>query len=118
DMKLPKVKEARMTEEEISQAERRRILAEDRRRSTYHAHANDVEVEMGGRFAKLRTTQVTGSGAVVAYPKLPNGPWGEGPQVGDEPPLGCDVNAVEPVGEVHERKSSPVASVPRLRRRI
>jgi hypothetical protein len=61
--------------DEISQAERRRILAEERI-STYRAHAEaNTDLELGGRFAKLSKTTVVGASS-ISYPKQPEGsPW-------------------------------------------
>src|SRR5262245_50784215 len=95
------------TEDEISQAERRRILREV---TTYHAAAQGfVNDDRGGRFAVLEKAHVTGSTPVVAYPKQPSGPWSEGPGPA-EPPLGYSVEAVEPVGELHERVGTSPSS--------
>src|SRR5262245_23330409 len=85
-MKLPTAKEAKMTADEISQAEKRRILRESRLATTYHSASQAfAEEDRGGRFAVLQKAQVTGSTPAVAYPKVPGGPWSEGPQGGDEP---------------------------------
>jgi len=107
-------------DDDISQAERTRVLREDRLATTYHAASRAfVDEDRGGRFAVLEKATVTGAGP-VRYPKLASGPWSEGPGGGPEPPLGFDVNAVEAVGEVHERKPAEgkVASSGKLRRRI
>jgi hypothetical protein len=106
----------------ISQKEKREVLRDDRlARNTYFAHANDVELELGGRFAKLIPTRVTGTGPTMGYPKQPEGsPWACDP-VGTEPPLAYDVNEIEPVGEPHERTrpaASPVTAAARFRMRI
>jgi hypothetical protein len=75
-------------------------------RSTYFAHAGDVELEMGGRFAKVLPTTVVGSEPVVKYPKLPEGsPWAKD-ECPPEPGLGIDVNAMEALGEPHEQAAS------------
>ena len=61
--------------DEISQAEKRRILAEERRMRTYHGHAMDADLEMGGRYSRVNTTKVVGSGP-ISYPQQPAGsPW-------------------------------------------
>jgi hypothetical protein len=86
-------------------ATKREVLRNDKlARNTYFAHANDVELELGGRLAKVITTTVTGSAPVIQYPKLPTGPWSEGPGGGPEPSLGYSINEIEPVGEPHERE--------------
>ena len=62
--------------DEVSQAERRRIMAEERRGKTYMGHALDAELELGGRYAKVHTTTVTGSTPGPTYPTQPEGsPW-------------------------------------------
>jgi hypothetical protein len=68
---------------------------------TYFERAQvDLEAELGGRFAKPRPMV---SGEVPEQPAT--SPWSRDP-VGREPPLGIDVNAVEPVGEAHEIEAS------------
>ena len=93
-----------MPADEISQAERRRILAEDRRARTYFSEAQaNADLELGGRYAKVTTTTVVGAGP-IQYPRLPlTAPANQAAMVGDEPPLGFSVNDIEPVGEIHER---------------
>jgi hypothetical protein len=89
--------------DEISQAERRRIMIEERRLRTCHGHAQHTDEDIyGGRFAKVNTTTVVGAGS-ISYPTQPaNSPWHRDP-VPAEPPLGYSVDAQEPVGEVFER---------------
>src|SRR5262245_16943788 len=100
-----------MTADEISQAQKRRILAEDRLATTYHSASQAfVDEERGGRFAALEKPTVTGSSGAVRYPRQREGsPWRDDP-VGVEPPLGFDVNTIEPVGEVHERAGTSPSS--------
>src|SRR6516162_8899531 len=94
--------------DEISQAERRRIMADERRMKSYHGHALDDEPELSGRFAKVSTTTVVGRGP-VNYPAQPEGsPWRSDP-VPPEMPLGIDINVQEPTGEKHEVEASTVA---------
>jgi hypothetical protein len=51
----------------------------------------------------------SGSEKFVAYPPLdPNSPWGANSNPGQEPPLGVDVNFVEPCGEHFEVQRSLV----------
>ena len=89
--------------DDISQSERRRIMAEERRRNTYAGHALDPDIELGGRYAKVHTTTVTGSTPRPTYPKQPDGsPWAKD-ECPPEPQLGYSVDAQEPVGEVFER---------------
>jgi hypothetical protein len=62
-------REEGMNPDEISQAEKRRILAEDRRSRTYHAAAQSfIDEDRGGRFSVLEKPVVSG---LVRYPKLP-----------------------------------------------
>jgi hypothetical protein len=64
-------------------------------KDTYHARA-EADLETGGRWAK----------PTIGVPELPAAsPWSRDP-VGIEPPLGIDVNAMEPVGEHHEVERS------------
>ena len=91
--------------DEISQAERRRIMADERRGRTYQGHALDDELDLGGRFAKVNTTTVVGAGP-ISYPQQPaNSHWSRDP-VPAEPVLGFSVDEMEPVGEVHEVEAS------------
>ena len=92
-------------EDEISQAERRRIMSEQRRMQTYSGHALDGEPELGGRFKKVNTTTVTGTGPGPSYPRIPSGPWAKN-EMPDEPPLGYSVEEHEPTGELHEQRAS------------
>jgi hypothetical protein len=70
-------------------------------KQTYHSRAQaDVEAELGGRFAKPKPL-IGGS-----VPMQPEGsPWASDP-VGQEPPLGFSVEAMEPVGNPHEIERS------------
>jgi hypothetical protein len=75
-----------------TQAEKKQVL-----RDTMHTRAMaEFSLEHAGRHAKQNT--VIGTGA----PNYPAGPaWSVDP-TGVEPPLGVDVNAVEPCGESFE----------------
>jgi hypothetical protein len=78
-------------------------------RNTYLAHAQADADAAGGRFAKVNATEVTG---VPRYPTLPAGsPFHHDP-VPPEPPLGQDVNAMQPVGTEAEIAQSVAASFP------
>src|SRR5262249_28873899 len=110
--------------DEISQREKRRILIEERRMRTYQGHALDADLDLGGRFAKVHTTTVTGS-SPISYPPHPtHSPWHSNP-CPPEPPLGYSVEEMEPVGErTASATSSPVTAraqagddVRRVRRR-
>jgi hypothetical protein len=91
--------------DEISQAERRRVLANDRKVSTYRDAAQaSIDDLCGGRYGAIGKPTVTGA-APISYPRLPSdAPSNQAAMIGDEPPLGIDVNAMEPVGEIHERE--------------
>jgi len=84
----------------LLQAERRRIMIEERRLRTYHGHAQaGVDDERQGRFATLDKATVTGQGGGPTYPQMPEGnPWRNEP-IGTEPPLNYDINAQDAVGE-------------------
>jgi hypothetical protein len=69
--------------DDIPQSERRRVMENDRKvreGSTYFQQAQASALdEMGGRFAKVQPTSVTGS-APGAWPKMPEGnPWATNP---------------------------------------
>src|SRR5215831_3066169 len=61
---------------DITMKEKKEILEDDRKvreGSTYFAHAQaSAQDEMGGRFAKVQPTSVTGS-SPGAWPKMPEG---------------------------------------------
>jgi hypothetical protein len=78
--------------------------------STYLDH---VEPSPGGRFAeaarreRLAKPQIVGTEPSARYPHLPaSSPWAGPDLVGVEPPLGVEINALEPVGEPHEVAAS------------
>ena len=89
--------------DEISQREKREILANDRRMATYHAAAQaSIDDHRGGRYGAIGRPTVTGAGPINC-PRQPEGStWASDP-IGKEPALGIDVYAMEPVGEMHER---------------
>jgi hypothetical protein len=65
--------------------------------STYHQRAQwEADQEHGGRFKELGEARVTGVPEYPAQP--PTSPWAGPDLVPPEPPLGFDVNALEPVG--------------------
>jgi len=97
--------------DEISQTEKRRIMIEERRAKTYHGHAMDADLEMGGRYARVHSTTVVGSEPVRYPAQPPTSPWHHDP-CPPEPPLGYSVDDVEPVGEVHERGPPSIAAAP------
>jgi len=95
-----------MSADEISQAEKRRILIEERRLRTYQGRAMADLEDAGGRYSAVTKQSVTGSTPSSAYPRMPSGPWAEN-EMPPEPPLGYEIDAMEPVGELHEREGSP-----------
>jgi hypothetical protein len=95
--------------DEISQAERRRTMAEDRRARTYFGQAQHADDDLGGRYAKVHSTTLTGSSPTV-FPAQPStSPWHHD-TCPPEPPLGFSVEEMEPVGEPHERTASATSS--------
>jgi hypothetical protein len=100
--------------DEISQREKRRILAEDRQvRSTYLQHAESaVDEDRGGRYAATGSSPRVIGASPISYPQQPtNSPWHHDP-VGDEPSLGYSVEDHDAVGERHERAGSAVPVEP------
>jgi hypothetical protein len=98
--------------DEISQSEKRRILAEDRKaRSTYFQHAQSViDEDRGGRFSAAGSSPKVVGASSISYPAQPEGsPWRSDP-VPAEMPLGYSVDEQEPVGELHERTASTTAA--------
>ena len=85
-------------QQEVSQSERAKLLREEREAGSRVAYTRITDPEPSGRWAK--PDQINGATAVVDYPRIAGGPWGGGPQVPEEPPLGdFDVSYVEPCGE-------------------
>jgi hypothetical protein len=92
-----------MTHLPPSPEDKLRILEESRRANTRSALSAVLDPALSGRFAATAKADFTvGRDPVVNYPTLPGGPWGGGPQVGVEPPLGYSVEDLEPTGELHE----------------
>jgi hypothetical protein len=89
------------------QAERRQVLENDRKASTYFAHAQaDAELDLGGRFKAVHTTTFTGADPTVAVPQQPLGSHWHCDPCGQEPPLGYRVDDFEPTGEKFEVAAS------------
>src|SRR5262245_23373298 len=112
---------------DVPEIVRRIAAAQERRGRTYLGQTQDLD-DMGGRFARVVRTTVTGTEPITRYPNQPvDSPWHADP-IGTEPPLGVSVDAIEPVGELHERFQDVSSSGPvepatpsqriRLRRRI
>ena len=98
--------------QEASREEKARILREaDRAINTRAAITSLLDPTLSGRFAKTVAADFTvGRDPAVNYPRLPGGPWGGGPQVPEEPPLGIDVSYVEPCGEPFEAERAYLLS--------
>jgi hypothetical protein len=75
--------------------------------TTMHGFAMAEMAQSRGRFAEAEGKQhVVGSTPGPAYPRLPSGPWSGRDPVPDEPPLGSDINFVEPCGTAAEIEAS------------
>jgi hypothetical protein len=96
--------------DDVSQAERRRIMAEERRLRTYHGvAASSVDDEKGGRYAGSGSKQTIVGSSPISYPRIPSGPWSKN-EMPDEPSLGYSVEDHDPVGELHEQRASTSAA--------
>jgi hypothetical protein len=105
-----------MTEpaDELPEIVRRIAEARQRRGSTYLGQSEGLDLDLGGRFAKVTRTTVIGTDPIARYPAQPaNSPWRE-ELIGLEPPLGIDIGAVEPVGEPHERSRDAAATMEQM----
>jgi hypothetical protein len=95
--------------QEASQAEKERLLREQRTAGTRVAYGNVIDPPAGGRFAKPSQSP----DPATLYPaQPPHSPWHHDP-VPDEEPLGFSVEDMLPVGEPHEisaASSSPAAA--------
>jgi hypothetical protein len=84
----------------------REKAAQDKRASTYLAHALVDAEAIGGRFAAAAVgrSAVVGSTAVPNYPRLPeSSPWAQPNPFNQPEALGYDINWVEPMGEPFEQ---------------
>ena len=83
-----------MLSSQEEQAERRRVLEDERRlRDTYHARAQ-TDLETPGRFGALGKPNVVGVGAAQQWPKMPkDNPWAED-IIPPEPPFGVQLHSV------------------------
>jgi hypothetical protein len=94
---------------EVTKEEKLRVLLQDIRRPKDTLHGRTQTDDRGGRYAAMGKPVITGSTPGPQYPKLPsNNSFGEGlDQVtGIEPPLGFDVNEMEPCGTEAEIQRS------------
>jgi len=106
----------------VTEIERRIAAAKERRGQTYLGQSEGIDSDFGGRFAKVRTTVITGTDPIPRYPQMPAGsPWARD-LVGQEPPidrsedglrLGYRIDGDEP-----EPTPDDVGSGIRLRRRL
>jgi hypothetical protein len=78
--------------------QRERVLRNDQRH-TFQSRAIAENDDVRGRWAEINKSNVVGATSTPQYPAGPN--WSVDP-TGVEPPLGIDVNAVEPCGEKFE----------------
>jgi hypothetical protein len=97
-------------EDDIAQAEKRRIIREQQQQgTTFHQHAQAQADEMSqGRFAAIGHAQVVGAGPV---PKYPAAAAHQSDPVGTEPPLGFSVDEMpfeNPTGDVSSGSAPPV----------
>jgi hypothetical protein len=94
-------------EDEVSQAEKRRIIREQA--GTFFSHAQTQAGELsGGRFAATGTPHVTGATPVPNYPAAAAH---QRDPVPIEPPLGIDINAMpeqNPTGDASSGVLPPV----------
>ena len=87
-----------------SPAERRRVLRETG--ASYHDVALSEVGTVQGRYGELEKSSSVTGGLAHRYPPLPEtSPWASDP-VGQEPPIGVDINAVEAVGTHAEIEQS------------
>jgi hypothetical protein len=102
-------KDAIVSNNEASPAEKLAALHNDslrRREGTSSTLLDHVSNDSGGRYATLGKPAVIGTTPAANYPALPaSSPWSHD-GVGQEPPLGIEINAMEPVGEVFEVERS------------
>jgi hypothetical protein len=77
--------------------EKLRELFNDRRNTFHNRASAELDLENTGRHA--RGNIVTGAAPAVHYPPQPTSQWpNQSAVVGVEPPLGIDVNAMDPQG--------------------
>jgi hypothetical protein len=127
-------------DDEVPEIVRRIAEARKRRGQTYFGQTQDID-DMGGRFAKVVKTTVTGTDPTPQYPRTPVGsPWHDDP-LPTEPPIdgtsdglrlgyaidGQDAgdgrssppsNEVSQLASVDVEARGPAATTIKLRRRI
>jgi hypothetical protein len=95
----------------FSQKERREIIPNER--DCFHSRAQAaVDLESGGRFAKLTPNKVTSAEPISQVPRQPAGsPWASNPvPPGELDQLGYDINEVEavlPTSSADQSNGSP-----------
>jgi hypothetical protein len=109
--------------DDVPEIERRIALARKRRGQTYLGQTQDID-DMGGRFARVVKTTVTGTDPIVRYPSHPpNSPWHDDP-VGTEPFIDGTGDGsrlgyrIDGGAEPSSAPSDDVGSGIRLRRRL
>jgi hypothetical protein len=79
-----------------SQAERARVIRDEKWLNTRKALQEVLDPSLGGRFARARVEEQI---SPTSYPRLPdNSPWHHD-SVPDEEPFGIDIQSVAPCGE-------------------
>jgi hypothetical protein len=102
---------------DASQAERKMTLENDRKASSYMAHAAaNAEEDRGGRYAASGSSPRVIGASPISYPTQPSTSFWSRDPVPDEPPLGYCVEDHDAVGELHEREASaaPVEATNRM----
>jgi hypothetical protein len=97
-----------MTNPDVTMKDKKEVLENDRQISSYRDHAEaNADLDLGGRFAKVTTTTFVGA-SPISYPRLPqDAPANQAAMVGDEPPLGYDINAMETDERQEEQAVAP-----------
>jgi hypothetical protein len=106
-----------MLSSQQEEQDRRETLLNDQKvrlGGTFLDFAQAAASDIGGRFAAHSKELVVGSTPGPIYPALPaSSPWSGADPVGLEPPLGQDLNIVEPCGTPSEIEASIRALEPR-----
>jgi hypothetical protein len=101
-----------MTNREEQEEKLRVILNDVKRDRPDTMHSRTDTDAPGGRYSSLGKPFVTGATPGPQYPKISSGAWSEGIDqlTGTEPPLGFDVNEMEPVGTTAEIERSATSA--------
>src|SRR6516164_2522186 len=82
-------------------------MSNDKPKSTFYSiAASDADLDLGGRYAKVHSTTVTGATPGSAFPQMESGPWAKD-ECPPEQPLGYSVNEQDPVDEMFEWAAQP-----------